>query len=387
MLKNPYDEKRVTRTQQELNAVLLSHERYVSYRGGARAQLAHSELDGLVMANRNLTEADFSGASLVGASLYGSNLERASLYCADLRECDLQCAKLSRADLRGASFKGARLAFAVLDHADLRAAMMMYVSAGGVQVLNRERSERKGAAGVDFSNCSMKGVSFGNAKLDGADFTGAILHGANFKNAKLTNATFKNSVLTGVNLNDLGVPPEALEGCIADITAAAAAKFEQLKSRLDAHQQWISSAGAGGAPANFDGEDMRPLRKLLVGRPLSGLSARGAICVGLDFSGSQLHAAKFDGADLRDVDFSKADMRGVSLRNTKLAHAQFEGANLGHLSLTSGSSIAPDLSGADGNEEQFYKAMLDDKMASLGWKGATPAASAAECREPILSSA
>jgi uncharacterized protein YjbI with pentapeptide repeats len=368
MLKNLYGEKRVTRTQQELNALLLSHERYVSYRGGARAQLAHSDLDGLVMANRNLTEADFSGSSLVGASLYGSNLERASLYCADLRECDLQCAKLTRADLRGASFKGARLGFAVLDNADLRAAMMMYVSADGVQVLDREKGGRTGAAGVDFSNCSMKGVSFGNAKLDGADFTGAILHGANFKNAKLTNATFKNCVLTGVNLNDLGVPPESLVGCVADVTPAAAAKFDHLKARLDAHQQWISSAGAAGGPANFDGEDLRPLRKLLVGRPLTGLSARGAVCVGLDFSGSQLQAVKFDGADLRDVNFSNADMRGASLRNCKLAHAQFEGSNLGHLPLTSGAALAPDLLGADGTEEQFYKAMLDGTISSLGWK-------------------
>jgi uncharacterized protein YjbI with pentapeptide repeats len=369
MLKNLYGEKRVARTQHELNVVLLSHERYVTYRGGARAQLAHCDLDGLALANRNLTEADFSGASLVGANLYGTNLERASLYCADLRECDLQCAKLARADLRGASFKGARLAFAVLDHADLRAAMMMYVSADGDLVFDRERSERAvktGVNGVDFSNCSMKGASFGNAKLDGADFTGAILHGANFKNAKLTNVTFKNAVLTGVNLKDLAVPSEALAGCVADVTPEAAGKFDQLKAQLDGHQQWISSGGAAGSPANFDGADLRPLQKLLVGRPLTGLSARRANCIGLDFSGSQLQASKFEGADLRDANFSNADLRGASLRSAKLAHAKFDGANLGHLALTSGSSLAPDLTGADATEEQFYKTVLDDKISALG---------------------
>jgi uncharacterized protein YjbI with pentapeptide repeats len=369
MLKNLYGEKRVTRTQHELNAVLLSHERYVTYRGGARAQLAHSELDGLSLANRNLTEVDFSGASLVGANLYGSNLERASLYCADLRECDLQCAKLTRADLRGASFKGAKLAFAVLDHADLRAAMMMYVSADGDLVFDREKSARAaktGVNGVDFSNCSMKGASFGNAKLDGADFTGAILSGASFKNAKLTNVTFKNAILTGVNLKELAVPPEALAGCIADVTPEAAAKYDLLKARLESHQQWIGSGGAKGSPANFDGEDLRPLHKLLVGRPLTGLSARGANCIGLDFSGSQLQAAKFDGADLRDVNFSNADLRGASLRTTRLAHAKFAGTNLGHLALNSGSILAADLTGADATEEQFYNAVLDDKVAALG---------------------
>lgn len=369
MLKNLYGEKRVARTQHELNAVLLSHERYVTYRGGARAQLAHSELDGLVLANRNLAEVDLSGASLVGANLYGSNLERASLYCADLRECDLQCSKLTRADLRGASFKGAKLAFAVLDHADLRAAMMMYVSADGDLIFDRDKSERAaktGGNGVDFSNCSMKGASFGNAKLDGADFTGAILSGANFKNAKLTNVTFKNAILTGVNLQELTVPPEALAGCIADVTPEAAAKFDHLKARLESHQQWISCGGGKGSPANFDGEDLRPLQKLLVGRPLTGLSARGANCIGLDFSGSQLQAAKFDGSDLRDADFSNADLRGASLRMAKLAHARFAGANLGSLSLNSGSVLAPDFTGAEASEEQFYNAILDGKIALLG---------------------
>src|SRR6266852_4841962 len=122
MLKNPYEYKRVARTQQELNAIMREHERYVDGQGGLRAQLAH---------------ADFAGASLVGASLYASNLHRASLYCADLRNCDLRMTKLVRADLRGASFKGARLAYSVLDNADLRSVMMMYMVAGGPSLVDR----------------------------------------------------------------------------------------------------------------------------------------------------------------------------------------------------------------------------------------------------------
>jgi uncharacterized protein YjbI with pentapeptide repeats len=367
MLKNLYGDKRVARSQQELNAILLSHERYVTSRGGQRAQLAHALLDGLTLANRNLVEADFSGGSLVGASLYGSNLERASFYCTDLRNSDLQAAKLARADLRGASFKGAKLSFAVMDHADLRAAMMMYVGDAGVSVVDRERGAAKSAAiGVDFSNCSMKGVSFGNAKLDGANFEGALLQGANFRGARLGNASFRGAVLVGVNLKDLNLPPEALAGCVTGVTPEAMAKFDQLKQKLDAHQEWISTGGATGGPANFDGEDLRPLHKLLLGRPLTGLSARGAIAIGIDFSGSQLQAAKFEGADLREADFSNADLRGASLRATKLAHARFDQANLGRLPLTSGSSLAPDLTGADASEEQFFAATLEDKISDLG---------------------
>jgi uncharacterized protein YjbI with pentapeptide repeats len=111
---------------------------------------------------------------------------------------------------------------------------------------------------------------------------------------------------------------------------------------------------------------MRPLHKFLVGRPLSGLSARGAICIGLDFSGSQLQAAKFDGADLRDTEFFNADLRGASLRGAKLAHARFERANLGHLPLSKGASLAPDMSDAVGSADQFAGATLEDKVEDLG---------------------
>jgi uncharacterized protein YjbI with pentapeptide repeats len=364
MLKNPYAEQRSALTQGELNAILAAHERYVASQGGMRAQLAHKSLDGLNLANRNLAEADFSGSSLVGANLAGSNLERASLYCADLRDANLQSAKMARADLRGASFNGARLMLAVLDRADLRAAMMMYVGSDGVSVVDNERRKASGAAmGVDFSNCSLKGASFGNAKLDGANFTGALLQGANFKSARLTNVTFANAVLTGVNIAELGVPPEALGGCIRDVTPEAAARFEALKDRLDSHQSWITSGGNQGAPANLDGEDLRPLHQLLVGRPLTGLSARRAVAVGLDFSGSQIQAAKLDGADLRDANFSSADLRGTSLRGARLAHARFDKANLCSLPLANGATLAPNFEDSYVCEMQFFGAIRDGEVA------------------------
>jgi len=365
MLQSFYGGGRVARTQEELNSVLAAHERYATHRGGIRAQLAHANLDGLNLANRNLVEADLAGASLVGAVMCGSNLERASLYCADLRNCNMQSARMVRADLRGASFKGARLSYAVLDHADLRAAMMMFIGADGITFTDRERT-KKGNAGVDFSNCSLKSASFGNAKLDGADFTGALLHGASFRSAKLTNVTFKDAVLTGVNLNELAVPPEALADCVKDVSPETEARFEELKARLDAHQEWITSGGKSGRPANFDGEDLRPLQHLLVGRPLTGLSARRAIAIGIDFSGSQLQAAKFDGADIRDANFANADLRGISMRGARVAHASFDKANLGRLTLTNGTPIFADFADADVAADQFLTAVLDQDASESG---------------------
>lgn len=361
-----YEAKRKPFDQQKLTAALISHARYLGSQGGVRAQLAHSNLDGLSLANRNLTEADFTGCSMVGSDLSGANLDRASLYCADLRDANLQSARLTRADLRGASFAGARLAYAQMDDADMRSAMMMYVQWGGdVSVVGSEREKGKGGPkGVDFSNCSLKNVSFGSAKLDDANFTGALLQGANFKGAKLGKATFNGAVLTGVK--DLAVPPEAVAGAIRDVTPDALAKAEHLKSQLESHQQWIASGGANGIRAILDGADLRPLRQLFVGRTLAGLSARNVIAIGLDFSGSQLQAAKFDGADLRDADFSNADLRGASFRGANLAHARFDKTNLGRLKLNNGGDMKVDLSGAQAAEGQFHQATLDDKLAELG---------------------
>jgi uncharacterized protein YjbI with pentapeptide repeats len=273
----------------------------------------------------------------------------------------MKSARLSRADLRGASFKGARLSHAVLDNADLRAAMMMYVGSDGISFSDSGRAAKHGT-GVDFSRCSMKNVSFGNAKLDGADFTGALLQGACFRGAKLTNVTFKDAVLTGVNLKELAVPPEALADCVKDVSEEAASRFNELKERLDRHQEWIASGGKKGAPANFDGEDLRPLHQLFLGRPLTGLSARRSIAIGIDFSGSQLQAAKLDGADFRDANFSAADLRGISMRATRLAHAKFDKANLLRLTLTDGTPIFADLAEADVTVEQFLNAVLDEEM-------------------------
>jgi len=54
MLRDPYDTKRVAVTQQQLNAIMQAHGRYVAGRGGLRAQLAHADLNGLNLANRSL---------------------------------------------------------------------------------------------------------------------------------------------------------------------------------------------------------------------------------------------------------------------------------------------------------------------------------------------
>jgi uncharacterized protein YjbI with pentapeptide repeats len=372
MLANAETESNAPLSQKELNPVLAAHERFVAYQGGKRAQLTRRGLDGLNFANRVLSEADFSGSSLVGATFYGSNLQRASLYCADLRGCNLQAANLTRADMRGASFRGANLSYAILDSGDLRAARMMIVSAGGASVMDRRSGGDEKANtpqipdGVDFTNCSMKHVSFGNAKLDNANFSGAIMDGAKFKGATLNNAQFKGAVLTGVDLKDLKVPKEALEGCILDITPEAQAKAEALKALLIGHEQWVASEGTTGKTAALDGEDLRPLQDFTAGRRLTGLSAKNVIALNINFSGCRLQAAKFDNADLRGANFSECDLRGASFKGANLSHATFAKARLGPLKLASGGELAIVMTGALASSHQFLNATVDCPLPDLG---------------------
>jgi uncharacterized protein YjbI with pentapeptide repeats len=297
------------------------------------------------------------------ANLSGSNFQNASFYCTDLQRADLRNTNLVFADMRGASLKGANLAYAKLDNADLRAAMMMFMSPEGIAIVDRNAD---GPQGVDFSNCSLKKASFGNAKLDGANFGGALLQGADFKGAKLNNASFKGAVLTGVNVKDLKLSPEDLAGCITDPTPETVKRFDEMRGKLDAHQQWIVSAGAQGTHCVLDGEDIRLLQRLVVGRPLTGLSAKNAIAIGLNFSGCQLQGAKLDGADLRDADFTGADLRGASFRGANISHARFGKADMRNLPLINGQVRSVDFTDAAGLEEQFATCQLDGAASALG---------------------
>jgi uncharacterized protein YjbI with pentapeptide repeats len=227
---------------------------------------------------------------------------------------------------------------------------------------------------VDFSNCSLKKASFGNAKLDGANFAGALLQGADFKGSKLNNASFKGAVLTGVNVKDLQLSPDDLKSCVTDPAPETIKRFDEMRGKLDAHQQWIVSGGKEGAHCVLDGEDIRLLQKLVVGRPLTGLSAKNAIAIGLNFAGCQLQGARLDGADLRDADFTSADLRGASLRGANITHARFGKADMRNLPLISGQSRAVDLTDAIGLEEQFSTCQLDGAAATLGLRAPMAAA-------------
>ena len=119
--------------------------------------LSHAKLSGAHLANADLGDADLSGADLSNALLLNANLIVADLSGADLSNALLDnadlVADLSNADLSGASLLGADLRDANLLGADLRDANLIGAD------LSR----------ADLSEANLNGADLENANLSGAD--------------------------------------------------------------------------------------------------------------------------------------------------------------------------------------------------------------------------
>ena len=99
-------------TQEEFNAILENHKKWLEGNGGERANLKGADL----------RDADLYGANLCGANLYGANLRDADLRGANLCDAKLRDANLCDANLRDANLCDANLRGANLRDADLRGA-------------------------------------------------------------------------------------------------------------------------------------------------------------------------------------------------------------------------------------------------------------------------
>jgi uncharacterized protein YjbI with pentapeptide repeats len=127
-------------SQKDVSLAVARHEMLYSGRaGGARASFAFCDLSGLNLAERNLADADFTGAVLEEANLAGARMDSASFFGSDLRRCNLKGASLRRADLRGASLRGANLIGADLYEADFReGAIAEKQRSGNLRLLQHE---------------------------------------------------------------------------------------------------------------------------------------------------------------------------------------------------------------------------------------------------------
>ena len=141
-------------TQEELNAILENHKKWLEGNGGERANLKGANLRG----------ADLYGADLCGANLCDANLCGADLRDADLRDADLRDADLCDANLRDADLYGANLCGANLCDANLRGANLRDADLYGANLCGVRYNEQTAYYAMQ---CPEKGAYIGYKKAEG----------------------------------------------------------------------------------------------------------------------------------------------------------------------------------------------------------------------------
>lgn len=375
--------------QAEVDEICRRHDRL--WRGapnGARAIFSYTDLSGIILKDRNLSDADFTGCVLHDADLSGARLDHATLFGADLQGARLVDASLRRADLRGASLRGADLTGADLFEADLRegtiaahdrnsgyrllAHAVRATEASGA-IMSRANLQRSKMSGViamqaDFSDAIMKDVKLIRANLKQANLSGADLAGADLSGADLQGANLRDAVLVGARTRDWNIGNADMTGVLTDRPVGKSVEELPYGEMLSAHAQWCETGGAEGRPSSFDNADLRSLKSIR-GLNLTALSARGAVFYGLDMSGVQLQGARLENADLRCCNLNRADLRGARLTGARLSLADLREAQLGPLFL-GGDRMLPanlrqvtakkaDFSGADLRRCDFQEADLE----------------------------
>lgn len=110
----------------------------------------------------------------------------------------------------------------------------------------------------------------------------------------------------------------------------------EVRTILDAHDQWLRSRGKSGQAASFAGLDLSGM--VLRAATLRKADLRGVRANGTDFTGANLYRANLQGADLSGARLVRADLERADFNAANLSGANFQGADLNRANL-SGSQL------------------------------------------------
>ncbi|WP_193196192.1 pentapeptide repeat-containing protein [Nostoc sp. MG11] len=242
----------------------------------------------------DLSEANLSGAKLIGVNFSQANLSVINLSGANLSEANLSGVKLNVARLSGVN-----LSSAILNNASLNVANLIRA--------DLSRAQLKGATLIraELIRADLSRADLFEANLSSADLREATLRQVNLRHANLSEAILRGSSLTGANLEMANL--NATDLSRADISGANLRDAELRQANL-------SHANLSGA--DLSGTNLR-------WADLSGANLRWA-----DLSGAKLSGASLIGADLSNANLTNTSLVHADLTQAKLIRAEWVGADL-----------------------------------------------------------
>ncbi len=360
-----------------------------SYRAGdlTRIGLVGNDLSGWNFAGQNLTDADFTVATLSNADLSTANLTGAEFYWSTLSGTDF-----ADAEVRGASFR-------MTTDSGFTAAQLYATASYKAGDLTGISLYHNDLSGWNLAGQNLTDADFYSAKLIGTDFTDADVRGASFESttdsgftaAQLyATASYKAGDLTGIilisnslsgwdfagqNLTDANFDGTRLIGTDFTDAEIRGAWFRRttIKGFTPAHLYSTASykakdlAGIFLSSNDLSGWDFP-------GQNLTEAWFIGATLTGTDLSTANLTGANFNGATLTGADFTDAEVCGASFRSTTnlgftaeqlYATASYKagdltGIELGYNSLLGWNLAAQDLTGAHFEDATLANADLSE---------------------------
>lgn len=291
------------------------------------ASYKNRDLTGIILANNNLKDWNFSGQNLSGT-------------------------RFNLADLTGVDFTNSIITSAYIGYSDNFTKEQLYSTAS---------YKNKDLTGVQFDDLKMNGWNFAGQNLTNASFSGTSLSNADFTDSIITGASlyfatdrgfkkeqfystlsYKNKDLTGVDLGDNDLAGWNLSG--QNLTGVSFYASDLTDTNLT--DSIITGASFWRASATLTEHQFYSTLSYK-NKSLVGLNMKNNTLDGWDFSGQNLTSTTFERAELATANFAGANLTNVSFAYANLSGANFAGATFNNTTLTGVDITNTDFRGAN----------------------------------------
>lgn len=291
------------------------------------ASYKNRDLTGIILANNNLKDWNFSGQNLSGT-------------------------RFNLADLTGVDFTNSIITSAYIGYSDNFVKEQLYSTAS---------YKNKDLTGVQFDDLKLNGCNFAGQNLTNASFSGTSLSNADFTDSIITGASlyfatdrgfkkeqfystlsYKNKDLTGVDLGDNDLAGWDLSG--QNLTGVSFYASDLTDTNLT--DSIITGASFWRASATLTEHQFYSTLSYK-NKSLVGLNMKNNTLDGWDFSGQNLTSTTFERAELATANFAGANLTNVSFAYANLSGANFAGATFNNTTLTGVDITNTDFRGAN----------------------------------------